>query len=568
MNACGKFAVQALALLAVAFLVMVFFAPLVCVKAEAEPIAAPQAETETVPAQAPAEPTEYQRFVHTYTSTNSTQGTNSTSVDKPMFPIYFNDTQIAIGESWSVIEPLEAGHNYHVYMYGAYVNNGSEPKTDYDIYVYNPKGLLESEHTEAAGLPEHLGTRVNDTFFTPATTGNYKFVIINHEGESNGTQQATFMAIENVETNQWFSAQIAGKQADGQPAYNTSWAYEFVTDQPQIGVYVQVPVTLDMYEARLYVMSDPESLVINNAPLPWEPGLYGNLTGNVGGYSLDSVEYRGVAYASCEYKGQDMQLNYRTNATSSAKTLYHLVLIGEAGAGKIDCLIKTQFDNITLIPTNTTTMQKPSPENPTTLTYASNLTALQNAALTYTVDHWNTTILLPMKTENKTCTATIPPQKIGTVVEYKISANDTLQNSLCAQGNFTIKQHPTLNITAPKGPARIGENVTIQGTLIGAGENAPVILQFMSAKETVERGATTMANGSFAVNFYANGTGEWAVQASFPGDATAFPAFGNQLVLTVEDQPFYVKNGVFIGGGGFFGVVALSLGYYIKKRRQ
>lgn len=132
---------------------------------------------------------EYQQYVHTYI--NSSEG-NWTSVDKPMFPVYFNDSQIAIGGTWSIVEPLVANHSYHVYCYGKWVNNGSAPKTDYDIYVFNPQGVQESEHTEAAGLPEHLGTRVNDTFFVPSVSGDYTFVIANDARQSNDTEQATF----------------------------------------------------------------------------------------------------------------------------------------------------------------------------------------------------------------------------------------------------------------------------------------------------------------------------------------------------------------------------------------
>lgn len=110
--------------------------------------------------------------------------------------------------------------------------------------MYDPRGTLESEHTEAAGLPEHLGTRVNDTFFTPATSGNYTFVIVNDARQSKGAEAATFMAIENAQTDRWFSTNIEGKRANGTSGVNTAWAYEFVTDSPQIQVNIQVPATL------------------------------------------------------------------------------------------------------------------------------------------------------------------------------------------------------------------------------------------------------------------------------------------------------------------------------------
>ena len=85
--------------------------------------------------------------------------------------------------------PLQAGHNYHVYCYGAWVNISSAAKTDYDIYVYDPQGNLESSHTEAAGFPEHLGTTTNDALFTPNQSGNYSFVIKNDPRESQGASK-------------------------------------------------------------------------------------------------------------------------------------------------------------------------------------------------------------------------------------------------------------------------------------------------------------------------------------------------------------------------------------------
>jgi hypothetical protein len=234
---------------------------------------------------APAFP-EYQRYVHTYV--NDGERGNWTYVEKPMFPIYLNESQVPIGQNYTVVCPLQADHSYHVYCYGAWVHTGDEPKTDYDIYVYNPQGDLESMHTEAAGLPEHLGTTVDDPFFVPASSGNYTFMIVNDARESNGAEQATFMIIENVEPDRWYTHAVSGKIGDV-PAFNTSWAYEFLTDSPRIELWVRVPDTLDMYEARLYLMSDSESLTVNNVSLPWEPGLYGNRS-TVGGYNLESEE--------------------------------------------------------------------------------------------------------------------------------------------------------------------------------------------------------------------------------------------------------------------------------------
>jgi hypothetical protein len=269
-------------------------------------------------------------------------------------------------------------------------------------------------------------------------------------GMSNGTQQATFMAIENVEPNQWFNTNIQGKLMDGSSQYNTSGAYEFVTDSPQIEVYINVPPTLSLYEARLYLMSDQNSLFVNDAPLPWEPGLYGNLTGDVGGYNLDAIGYRGVSYASCEHKGQNLLLNY--NSSGTGKTLYHLVLVGQVGSENLNLLVKTQFGNACLLPTaDTIGLTRVSASNTTKISYLSNATDLTSVVLRYTTDNWNSSSEMPMSIQNRTVSATIPRQNAGTLVQYQVVANDTLKNTLTAQGNFTVKQFPMLNITVASG---------------------------------------------------------------------------------------------------------------------
>ena len=100
-------------------------------------------------------------------------------------------------------------------------------------------------------------------------------MIVNDARESHGAQQATFMIIENVECDKWTTHFVEGKIGSS-AAFNTSWAYEFMTNSSRIELCVRVPDTLDMYEARLYLMSNSKSVSVNNVSLPWEPGLYGN----------------------------------------------------------------------------------------------------------------------------------------------------------------------------------------------------------------------------------------------------------------------------------------------------
>jgi hypothetical protein len=503
---------------------------------------------------------EYQRYVHTYF--NDEVLGNWTYVEKPVFPVYLNESQVPIGQNWTVVCPLQSNHSYHVYCYGAWVHTGAAPKTDYDIYVYNPQGELEGMHTEAAGLPEHLGTTVDDPFFVPASSGNYTFVIVNDARESNGAEQATFMIIENVECDRWYTHFVGGKINDV-PAFNTSWAYEFVTESERIELWVRVPDTLDMYEARFYLMSNAESFVVNNVSLPWEPGLYGNES-DVGGYNLESEEYRGVAYASCEFNGQDMFLNY--SAPSAANNLYHLVLMGEVGGGTIEFLVKTTFGGA-LSPL--TFPKKVTPSDETVIAYVTNTTELENATLRYTIDSWENVSKVEMAVSNMTCNATIPQQEAGNLVEYAVQAIDIMKNNLTATGNFTVKYPSSItDFNATRMTVTLGENITFTGTLSAEAAGAPVTVTFTSVNSTETVQCTALGNGTFTASFQPETTGDWMVQAAFAGNSSVYECESAVVMVTVEEPSFLVTYGLYIGGGIGGGLAAVGAVVYIKKYRQ
>ena len=501
---------------------------------------------------------EYQRYVHEYL--------NWTYVEKPMFPVLFNDSQILVGQNWSIVCPLIANHSYHVYCYGEWVNMSSEPKTDYDIYVYNPLGEMEGYHTESAGFPEHLGTTVEEPFFVPKYSGNYTFVIVNDERESKGAQQATFMMIENVECNVWRELYVDGKDELSQPVFNTSWAFEFATESQYIEVWVKVPETLDMYETRLYLMTDPRLLnktSLNDVPLAWEPGLFGERNGTWGGYNLESREYRGVAYASCEFYGQNMFLNY--TLPYFGKNLYHLVLIGEAGAGTVEFLVKTEFGNVCLKPE--TVPVRAYPYNETVVAYTSNSTDLEVATLNYTIDGWQNVTVVEMEIANKTCRAVIPGQVAGTVVSYNVEAVDVLKNVLVVNGSYSVKHPSMLNISLTAEKVYVGENVTVKGYLNPEAGDIPVIVQFDSANATIEFVCYTLENGTFTVNFKPNATGIWGVQARFDGNYYVYASLSPLLLVRVEEPPAYIKYAPYIGGIGAIAIVVIGMVIYVKKSK-
>jgi hypothetical protein len=506
---------------------------------------------------------EYEAYVHTYV--NSTSG-NWTYLEKPSFPVHFNDSQIAVGENWSIVCPLEGNHSYHIYFYGEWINNGSSPKTDYDIYVYNSLGDMEGYHTEAAGFPEHLGTSVEDPFFVPRLSGNYTFVIVNDPRESMGAEPATFMLIEDVDCNAWHEHFVEGKGNDSLPAFRTSWAYEFVTEKQYVEAWVKVPETLDMYEARVYMMSNPLSAnatILNGVPLAWESGLFGTRTGLLGGYNLDSGEDRGLAYATCEFYGQNMFLNFTSPYVG--KSVYHLVLIGEAGAGVVDFLVKTEFNNTRLL--RVTVPARAFPWNDTVITYSSLATDLENATLTYSVNgDQNGTFVQMDIVDNDTCTAVIPGHAAGTLVKFWVEADDVLENILVVNGSYFVKHPSTLNISLAHDTVRLGENITVNGCMTPATDDAQVIVRFTSLNETREMVCFALEDGTFAASFRPETIGEWSVQARFEGDAYVFVGESEWLTVKVEEQPFFVKYSLYIGGG--LGAAALvGVVVYFKKSK-
>jgi hypothetical protein len=504
---------------------------------------------------------DYTTNVHNYV--NSSNG-NITYVDKPFFPVMINSSQIQIGESWTIVVPLEANHEYHVYCYGAWVNTSSAAKTDYDIYVFDPQGNLESSHTEAAGFPEHLGTTTDDPFFAPKFSGDYSFVIKNDLRESEGSQQATFMVIENLATDIWHTVQIEGKSSSGSPSYHTSWAYELMSNASYVELYVKVPNTLDMYEARLYLMNDVKSSSINSYPLPWEPGLYANITNKIGGYNFESEGSRGVAYASCECPGQGMFLNY--SSTNKFTNLYHLVLIGEEGYGEIQLMLKTNFGNESILPL--VAPKTVFAGNATEITYSSISNPLESANCFYTVDNWTTQSSISMSTFNNTCSAIIPGQKAGSIVQYKIEAMDYLRNVLETSGNYTAKMASTLDFSLISEKIPLGQNITVNGVLSPITNTSKVRLQIFGVNYNKTLNCVIMPDGSFETSFQPPNSGNYSIAATSLETQVSFRADSVELFFSVAEPPLYIKYAIPIIGV----LVALSvcggLLYFFKFRRH
>jgi len=467
---------------------------------------------------------------------------STTYVDKPVLPQRISNTTIPIGTTYTYIYPLTADKLYHVYCFGKGIQpNSTKPKTDYDIYVYDPDHVLVSYHTSAAGLPEHLGTTVKDPYFKPTRTGDYSFQIKNDPRESNGSDEATLMVIEHIETNTWYRCYMEGCRGD-LPVLRTTWGYEFITSANQIKVRIKVPSTLDMYEARLYIMACPSAgvgTILNGVPLPEEAFLYGNFTGKFGGYNTDTpadnTASKGFRFpdrmASCEYAGQYMEINYY--ATSRGETLYHLALIAENGDGNVEFMIKTDFNPPKLSLVNPPTNITPNMAAVIRAEASDNESGISTLILSYTTNNWTTSSQTSMiRLPSGIYEGAILAADVGTTVKYRVEAFDLAENMAFKEGSYTVKYPTTITCSVQTETPQVGKPVTVSGTINHGG--AKLSLTYKSKGATVVRSVTADMAGSYTDAYIPTATGAWTVQASWSGNTTCVAGASSEIGFTVQ----------------------------------
>ena len=504
------------------------------------------------------------------TFTNTPPFGNWTYVREPMFPVDIEESQIPVGTNWTVLCNLVAGHHYHIYFYGDWVEMRPEGHTDYDVYVYNPLGGLESYHTQSAQMQENLGLSVtspNRRFFTPEYSGNYSFVIRNDPRESQAAQAATFMIIEHLECNMWHEANIDGKH-NGMYMENTSRTFELAPDMSDFEVLIKVPDSLDMYEARLYLMANPENGLggaLKGEPLAWEPGLYGEVdSSGYGGYNIRSGGYGGVAVASCEFYGQDMRLNY--TSPFEGATSYHLVLLGEEGMGEVRFMIKTNFNRSSLKLEGA--LLQVYPEVETNLTFTSTTVGIVESNIYYTINGWENVVVSNMRVpDNRTCSVTIPGQPAGTILEYNVIAEDVLENLLTYNGSYPVKFASQLNVTLVTSVISIGENITVKGFTTPNVVNRSVILIYTSANSTSQHTVYTSTNGSFSSSFKPLTVGSWGLKVFTEGNEFFHGSQTVHLNFKVEPPSFFRQYSMYIYAGIGVAMVGTAI-IYLKKFRE
>ncbi len=450
-----------------------------------------------------------------------------TYIPKLLLPTRINAGQIPIGANWTYTAALQKDSKYHVYYIGDWIDNVETSRTDYDILVIDPTGNLESTHTEAPGLPEHLGSTLEDSLYIPRQSGNYSYLILNDSHDSNGTRSATFMAIEHLDANRWYRDKLYLQGETSGPA-PTSWAYEFNSSSPRIEISIAVPDTLDMFEARLYLMSNPargKGIYLSGMPVPWETGLYGGKYDDtsykqiIGGYNLNATGYRGNAMASCEQMGRDMLINY-TSPYRGSNLLYHLVLIAERGQGNLSFLIKTDFNKPTFKIQNPISTVETGQDVSIRTTVNASRVATDHLTLEYRLNDspiWTST---PMTAQtSNTYVWMIPFQPPGTLVTYRVTVYDAAGNEASQQLSYRTLGRSGLSISTSAPEINGGENITLLGQLNPGLQDATLSVNYTSPQgaKTI-RTVKTNSTGGFRDAFKPDVAGTWTASVGWRGN--------------------------------------------------
>jgi hypothetical protein len=295
----------------------------------------------------------------------------------------------------------------------------------------------------------------------------------------------------------------------------TSWAYEFNVSPERFDLFVDVPSTLDMYEARVYPMANLKEKIgeaINDVLIPWEGGLYAEHDEDFGGYNMDDGGYRAPeAFASCEHLGQDMTLDHN----NTGNTLYHLVLIAEHGAGKVKFYVKTDFESPVL-----KLIDEPKGGyvlEPTPITVSvEDETPLRSIYIEYTTDGRETWSYLNMThvSENK-YTADIPPLAFGKKVEYSVVAVDQVDNAAEVEGKFSIlesRPEPTsITSTLSDQKIKLNKPIEVSGGVVPYDEGIKVTVRFISSATSHRENVVTSSGGTYTCSFKPPEVGTWSV---------------------------------------------------------
>ncbi|MCW4049484.1 MAG: hypothetical protein NWE89_07075 [Candidatus Bathyarchaeota archaeon] len=414
---------------------------------------------------------------------------------------------------------LEEGHTYHIYLIGDFVDLHNH-KTDYDIFLYRETDYgakFLSSHTEAAGYPEQVSNDGRGQFFIPSQTGNYYICIRNDPLESESGEGATLMVVERIDLNVWQSRFLRERIDDEEIIYDADWVYEFNTSDPRLKIDIQVPNTLDMYEARLYLMANPEKdvgLEITGVLTPWVDGLNYTLNGTYGGMNFHPQGFRHLNSSdSCEHNGDDMIINYLPNIEDPL--LYYLVLLSEYGNGTINVRVQTDFDP-PVITQLTKFTDVESGEDIVLRSRIEDRSPITQVSLYYSVDGNKTWQEAPYTSKISLFNGTIPAVEGGVTVNYYWEATDSLGNTAKSEGWYKAMTTSYLTVSVDKEQILGGDPIILTGSL--GQPQKEVTLRYVNAAAQASYKVTTDSGGYLTHAFVPNKIGNWEAFAEFAGD--------------------------------------------------
>jgi hypothetical protein len=443
---------------------------------------------------------------------------------------------------------LEEGHKYHIFLVGDWITNNTDA-TDYDIEVRNPSNVVISINTESAGLPEQVANDQKHQYFVPAQSGDYRFLIYNDPKDSDGDDAAVFMIIEHLKMNTRYSTTLTGKPNVGAvypPGYKVG--YEFNTSEPEFLLYIQVPdpepvkgiTGLDMYEARVYPMANPfigEGYLIQNLGVPFGDLLNGLPSGSYGGFNTEIEGFRfSDMRISCESAGVDMRKKFTSpmsNGTEEDNVFYYMSLLAEYFEGEIEFYMKTDYRavNMTLIDppevgyTGDTTIIKVEAES---------ATKVDSMWLEYSTDSWKTKKTITLIEKPDYWLAALPSFELHDLVQYKIYAEDEIDNRGLYTGSFTVMNKVELDFGISGSVVQGGQTVKLTGAATRPSIN--LVLNIEQGGTTQKINIQTDGEGVFSYDYKPTKIGEHDVTISYAGDEDYHSAVSREKSFRVDKR--------------------------------
>jgi hypothetical protein len=462
------------------------------------------------------------------------------TVRKPVDPILFNDgnstIKIGVGDEWDIYYILEKGKLYHIFLVGEWVMNESDPITDYDIRVSGP-GMSYSWHTESAGLLEQVSNDEGYPYFMPEASGKFEFKIINDERDSESNQSAFFMLIEHIDVNDWNSVRLVGRDDDTQEeVLRSGWGFEFNTTSSKIKIIVDVPEDgpLDMYEARLYAMANPDNSIgysMNGVGIPL--GEYFNVfNGAWGGYNTSVGGDRNIlAMDSAERSGEDLVFEYDA-PPGGGNVFYYLALIAEHEEDTVDFIVQTDFSppELTLVDPPALVIEDDDTEILVTIEDEADI---EEVWVLYTIDreNWSREESSPSVDGYE---ATLENYLAGDFVDYIVYARDEFGNEGSIGSGFQVKKTATISCSIADITLMGNQDAKISG--VTTLESSPLHVNYTNGDNVENLDIVTGEDGSFSLTFKPPILGDWTFQAYFDGDNISLPAISNILTFLASSQ--------------------------------